>query len=85
METPSSISAELQLPDVQNVFQASWSVWKGALLLIVVCLALAFMEAGWKSIAPALKTGGLMPVGLFAFAGLSAGVAWQAWREGGLR
>lgn len=73
---PSEVS---HMQDVQNVFQAVWNLWRGALLLFVVCLAFVFTEAGWKSIAPALKTGGLITVGLFTLIGLSAVVAWQAW------
>lgn len=74
--SPAEVS---HMQDVQNVFQVVWNVWRWALLLFVVCLALAFMEAGWKSITPALKTGGLITAGLFAFVGLSAVIAWQAW------
>jgi integral membrane protein (TIGR01906 family) len=67
------------MQDVQNVFQTIWRVWNGALILFIVCLALAFMEDGWKSIAPALKTGGMVTVGMFVLIGISAVVAWQAW------
>lgn len=68
------------MQDVQNVFQGVWNLWEYASVLFFICLlALALVEGGRNLIASALKTGGLVTVGLFALIGISAAVAWQGW------
>ena len=68
------------MQDVQNVFQGVWNLWEiSSVLFIIYLLALTLVEGGRKLIAAALKTGGLITVGLFALIGISAAVAWQGW------
>jgi integral membrane protein (TIGR01906 family) len=67
------------MQDVQNVFQAVWGVWKGALILFVICIALILVENNRKALASALRIGGLVTTGLFILIGISAAIAWQGW------
>ncbi len=68
------------MQDVQNVFQGVWNLWEASLVLFIICvLALTLVEGRRKLIATGLKTGGLVTIGLFAFIGISAAVAWQTW------
>jgi integral membrane protein (TIGR01906 family) len=80
-DTPLYTTREVShMQDVQNVFQSVWNLWRIALALFVFCvLMLAFLKQSRKSIAGALKAGGLVTIGLFAILGISAAVAWQAW------
>lgn len=68
------------MQDVQNVFQGVWNLWWIGIALFFICgLVLTFLKQARRFIAGALKTGGLVTIGMFAILGISAAVAWQAW------
>ncbi len=68
------------MQDVQNVYQTVWWIWQISLnLIVLVGFALAWRQETRPALAAALEWGGLLTVGLVAFVGLLAVVAWQVW------
>ena len=68
------------MQDVQKVYQTAMRIWHLALgLFLLASMLLVWQEETRQALLVALKAGGLLTVGLIAFVGLLAAIAWQAW------
>jgi len=67
------------MQDVQKVYQTAMRIWHLALgLFLLASMLLVWQEETRQALLVALKAGGLLTVGLIAFVGLLAAIAWQA-------
>lgn len=68
------------MQDVQKVYQTTMRIWHFALgLSLLAGLALAWQVEARPALLAALRSGGLLTVGMIAVVGLLAVIAWRVW------
>lgn len=67
------------MADVRAVFQAIFSVWQAAFILLLGAGSILWRRGNLRVLAAGLRTGGLITAGFVASVGLLAYFAWQVW------
>jgi integral membrane protein (TIGR01906 family) len=67
------------MADVRAVFQAIFRMWQFAWILLLLVGLTLWLKSEQRTLASAIRWGGLLTSGVIVFIGLFAVLAWQSW------